>query len=164
MSKDEDRAWRLLETVSGWLRHAEAKLTAALGFIGVTGGALFGISKGADFDCWSAAVAWLGAITVIAAGLVTLAGLLPRRRSVDPHNVVFYRDIFESNATSADYTAKVRKATKSDDFEVAILKQVYNVSRVADRKFAAATHAFVLLGIALTLTALLGAARAAGAI
>ncbi|MFS0885072.1 Pycsar system effector family protein [Aeromicrobium sp. 179-A 4D2 NHS] len=155
MSVDTEDAWRLLDNAAGWLRHAEAKLTAALGFLGLLAAGLFAVVRIMEPSPCAFIAAALASICLVVSGYYTVDGLLPRRAAVNNNDsTVFYAHI-ASRANASRYLSDIDAPTH--DLRREVLRQVYNVSKVADKKYDSCVNAYKWLVGASILTVALAA-------
>lgn len=159
MTAATEDEWHLLDNASGWLRHAEAKLTAALGFVGVLGAGLFALAANMEKTILSIILACGAAACLVIAGGVVFRGLIPKRASVDVLSTVYYADIAQCK-DSTEYVDSVRAA--DHDLPREILRQVYNIAVVADAKYDDCHCAYGWLGGAVAVTSILAALRVVG--
>ncbi len=76
---DPDQAWKALNLVNDWIRHAEAKTGATLAAAGVTGGVLYNLVKDQEhLSGWLCTVAVLCGVAIVACALCATIALVPR--------------------------------------------------------------------------------------
>lgn len=144
-----EQAWKILQLVDEWIRHAETKLAATLVAAGVSGGALFNLVRAQDetslyFDI----VAVLCCTAVILSGVAAMVGLYPVLKSSalaedDEVNLVFFGDIDRAHRIDASgYRRELHALTAHPD-ELArhLNRQIHANSVVAGKKFRWATFA-----------------------
>lgn len=141
---DPEQAWKTLGLVDDWLKHAEAKLAAALATTGVGGGVLFNLvtKQGQPSVAVNVAAAVCG-ITLFGAGVFAIVGLFPvvqlgrRQQGRDQVNPVFFRDIAHAYRCDAPgYSAVLHRLTMDfDDIVGHLGQQIHANAVVADRKY-----------------------------
>lgn len=145
--------WSQLENVSGWIRHADAKLATLIAFVGLAGGGLYVTAQG-KAPVWIIMVAAAAGLGLVISGLLAFAGLLPRR----PYSPSSTRDRIYYRAIANDYTGPDAYArdllSARSDLRANLARQIYANSCVADRKFVLATWstAFLLVALAMLVT------------
>jgi hypothetical protein len=184
---DPDQAWKALSLVNDWIRHAEAKATAALAASGVTAGVLYNLFHSqAHPSLILSIVVTINVITIIASAGSAVMALVPRltvrkakpdRVSThavtqvsapsaaipeDPVNLLFFRDIARHYRGDAPTYTQVLSTLTSDPIKLTeyIGHQVHANSDVAHRKYGWANRASVGLAadlIMLGITAILTA-------
>jgi hypothetical protein len=141
---DPEQAWKTLGLINDWLKHAEAKLAAALATTGVGGGVLFNLvtKQGQPSVAVNVAAAVCG-ITLFGAGVLAIIGLFPvvqlgrRQQGHDLVNPLFFHDIACAYMGDAPgYSAVLHRLTIDfDDLVGHLGRQVHANAIVADRKY-----------------------------
>ncbi|MBF9129462.1 hypothetical protein I0C86_10845 [Plantactinospora sp. S1510] len=149
-------AWQVLELVSQWIRHAEAKAAAVLAGAGVTGTVLYQLIRAEPSPSW-----WFGATTAVATALVLCAGcgsavaLWPRTRGTGaPVGLIFFDDVSRSYPEGARYVAALRWQNAQDELFEQIAWQIWLSATVARRKYGLIRCALIALLAALALVGL----------
>ncbi|NUO40849.1 MAG: hypothetical protein HOV82_02310 [Streptomyces sp.] len=157
-----DNAWRILDTIRDWTKHAEAKAAATLTAAGVVAGILYSlVNGGGDRSVWFASAAAVSAVCTVAAGITAGLVLWPRQQltvGTMPTSLLFYDHIARAySASHSDYSDRLTELLRDEDALVAaVVDQIWATALVARRKFR-----WVGRSIGLLLFALLGLAVAA---
>ncbi|KAA0940813.1 Pycsar system effector family protein [Streptomyces apricus] len=169
-----ENAWRVLEVIRDWTKHAETKAATIMAAAGVVGGVLYSLVAGGgdrwDHSPWFAAAAVVSAVCTVAAGLTAGLVLWPRQRlsgGTEPTSLLFYDHIGREHPTShADYRDRLSELLRDEDALVAaVADQVWANALVARRKYRWVGRSIVLLLFALTavaVAAILSAAETLG--
>lgn len=166
-----DSAWRILDTIRDWIKHAETKAATTLAAAGVVAGVLYSlVTGGGDRSAWFASAAVMSAVCTVAAGLTAGLVLWPRQRlavGTMPASLLFYDHIGRAySASHSDYRDRLSELLRDEDALVAaVVDQIWANALVARRKFRWAGRSiglllFALLGLAVA--AVLSAAETAG--
>ena len=155
-SEEIEMLWNLLQSVSAWIRHAEAKLGALVAFAGA--GLAVAVNVGMDLSQTDSVFGTIVfSLTVLAGGLSSFSailGLLPRtiKKSSTPGNEaspIFFGDIagaFDTPRALKNALSRVGNDGQPS-FQDFIIQQIYENSIVASRKFCCAkTASFFLAG------------------
>ena len=79
MTPSQDQAWKALGLVNDWIKHADAKVGATLGFSGVVAVLLYNLVKTEDDPGWILSVVTvLCAVALVAGGGSAALALMPR--------------------------------------------------------------------------------------
>lgn len=160
-------AWRILDTVRDWTKHAEAKAATTLAASGVLAGVLYSLVTGAHTGSpWFAAAALLAAVCAVAAGLTAGLVLWPRQRISDPTlptSLLYYDHIGRAYAGShAAYRARLHALLRDEEaLETAVAEQIWAGALVARRKYYWVGRSIGLLLVALTALAVAAVLSAA---
>lgn len=178
VASDPDQAWKSLNLVNDWIRHADAKVGATLAVSGVSAAMLYNLVRGQHnpgFLLSSAAVI-AGVATGLAGGSAALA-LMPRLaletkftqwrscRDVameelgprdDPVNLLFFSNVAKQYDGDAPSYIELLCALTADREKLTrqIAHQVHANATVAHRKFIWADRAIRLIVIALLVLAI----------
>lgn len=159
-----DSAWRTLQVVSDWIRHAETKAAVTLTATGVIGGILYSLVTTASphslaFDLAASLCAVLTAASAMATGMV----LRPRRtNNGQPPNLLFFEHVASAYPSPGDGYPEALSRLLADDrtLTAAVAEQIWANAHVARRKYFWSGVGTVLLLCAfgaVILTAALGA-------
>ncbi|MGX1543064.1 Pycsar system effector family protein [Streptomyces adustus] len=157
-----DHAWRILENVREWTKHAEAKAATTLAAAAALGGVLYTLVTGTDDrSAWFDAAAASCALCVLGSGLTAGMALWPRPRlrgSSEPDSPLHYDHIARRHkGSSADYRARLTDLLQDEEALVsAIADQAWANAQVAHHKYS-----WVSRSVALLLTSLATLAVAA---
>ena len=149
-------AWRILDTVRDWTKHAETKAATTLAASGVLVGVLYSLVTGGGSDAPGFVVAAaVTAVCAVAAGLTAGLVLWPRQRIADPTlptSLLFYDHIGRAYATShADYRDRLHALLRDEEALVsAVAEQIWANALVARRKYRWVGRSVGLLLVALT--------------
>lgn len=166
-----ENAWRILDTIRDWTKHAETKAATTLAASGVIGGVLYSlVTGGDDHSPWFAAAAAVSTVCTVAAGLTAGLVLWPRHRlsgDTAPASLLFYDHIGREYATShADYRDRLNQLLRDEEALVAaVTDQIWANALVARRKYSWVGRSIGLLLLALTavaVAAVLSAAETVG--
>ncbi|UXY27241.1 Pycsar system effector family protein [Streptomyces sp. HUAS TT20] len=164
-----DNAWRTLQIVTDWIKHAEAKAAVTLTAAGVIGGILYSLvtttsPRNLPFDLAASLGAALTAGSAMAAGLV----LRPRRKTngnngnnEQPPNLLFFEHIARAYRSPEDGYTQALSRLLADDRKLttAVAEQIWANAHVARQKYFWSSIGTVLLLYAFAsvlLTATLG--------
>lgn len=166
-----ENAWRILDTIRDWTKHAETKAATILAAAGVLGGVLYSlVTGGDDRSPWFAAAAAVSAVCTVAAGLTAGLVLLPRQRLPDrtaPASLLFYSHIGSEYATRPDvYRDRLGELLRDEEaLAAAVADQIWANALVARHKYRWVGRSIGLLLFAVTavaVTAVLSAAETVG--
>jgi hypothetical protein len=137
---DPDQAWKVLQLVNDWVRHAETKLAATLGAAGISGGLLYSLAANRnDASVPFNIAAAICCTAVIVAGIAAMIGLLPtlRHRTSTSSNPLYFDDIQRAYRGDTSRYRDALHAITTDRGELLGLlgQQIQAVSGVASRKF-----------------------------
>ncbi|MEV7196853.1 Pycsar system effector family protein [Streptomyces sp. NPDC093510] len=166
-----DNAWRILDTIRDWTKHAETKAATTLAAAGVVAGVLYSLVTGSGGrSAWFASAAAVSAVCTVAAGLTAGLVLWPRQRiavGTMPTSLLFYDHIGrEYSASHSEYRDRLNELLRDEDaLLAAVVDQIWANALVARRKFGWVSRSiglllFALLGLAVA--AVLSAAETAG--
>jgi hypothetical protein len=148
-----DDAWRLLELVVEWIKHAEAKAAATLGAAGVLGGLLYTLAyQMAVPDATFAVSAMICAGAVVTSAAAAVVALRPRLRAGGPASGLLYYQSIAQNFPDGpvDYAREFLKLVGSQPATVdAIAHQIWANSVVATQKYRALNLAVIALVVGL---------------
>jgi hypothetical protein len=161
-----DHGWRILDSVTNLIGHADSKAGAILAACGVIGGLLFSLVSGrTGLSAWAIVPATAcAALAGTAAGCAGMA-LRPRRIHVGlPFNALYFEHIARVGGDSATrYGESLRELLRdTETLTDQLVAQIWISSRIAVRKYDWVDRAMLALFGSLTalgLTALLIAVR-----
>jgi hypothetical protein len=134
-----DNAWKTLELIIDWIKHAETKAVATLGVSGVIGGVLYTLVKNEhNASAWFGVSASICAVFMFGAGIGAGMALRPRLRSPKGSaNLLYYDHIASKYHTNIDaYTDSLTTLILDHKaLIVAIAGQVWANAHVARRKY-----------------------------
>lgn len=147
-----DDLWRTLQTVSDWIRVADAKAGAALAIDGVLL-AIITARLRATAAPSALAVAGSSATIAVAAvsALLAIWAVVPRTRWLRANSLVHYGTIAAFGTASAYRTAAVAAFTDPNGVVEALTAHIWTISRSAVRKYRLVTLAILLLVVAMVL-------------
>ncbi|MFM9700230.1 Pycsar system effector family protein [Streptomyces europaeiscabiei] len=156
-----DNAWRTLQIVTDWIKHAEAKAAVMLTAAGVIGGILYSLVSTAPphnlpFDLTASLCALLTAGSAMATGMA----LRPRRKNIgQPPNLLFFEHVAHAYRSPEDgYTEALSRLLVDDrTLTAAVAEQIWANAHVARRKYFWSGVGTVLLLCALAAVALTAA-------
>src|SRR5699024_1279579 len=170
-AQNTDDAWRVLDLVSDWLKHAEAKAGLALAAAGVLGGPLYSLVSGLSAPAW-----WVVVVMIVPAVFATTAGmcsaiplLLRLLRQEPAVSKIYYDHISRAYPKRGSGDERSLSEFQEDFAEVVGVKsslldelcaQIWANSHVARVKFVWSTRAMacVMLSAAFIATASAGVA------
>lgn len=148
--------WKLLQSVTEWVRHAESKLGAIIAFSGA--GLAVAISVGSKIE--EAATTWgtvwfLSAVIATALSAVSsILGLMPRTEKKSPTvyadaSPVYFGDIARSFESPNELEGALIRVGSGEgpSYKDLIIEQIYENSRVASLKYFWAKVASASLGV-----------------
>ena len=173
---DPDQAWKALNLVNDWIRHAETKTGATLAAAGVTGGVFYNLVKDQHHpSCRLSVVAVLCCVAIVSAALCATLALVPRlslkwpfgkggvaappdgeTNTEDLSSLLFFAHIARDyKPDDAPTYAQVLKTLSSDRHQLTeqIGRQVHQNAHVARRKYRWSTAAIYALSADLLLLA-----------
>jgi Family of unknown function (DUF5706) len=133
-----ERAWKIFETVSTMIDHADRKGGAILATCGVTAATVLSLMASRKY--WSipatAAAVLTMALAFTAAGLAC-AALWPRRRRADsPTSLLYFDHIIRRDQTASTYSdALWNLLTDTRTLNAGIAEQIWATAHVAARKY-----------------------------
>ena len=147
-----DNLWRTLQSVSDWIRVADAKAGAALAI----DGALLAITaarlRGTTALSSTATVGSSLTIAVAAlSGLLAIWSVVPRTRWLRANSMVHYGTIAAFSTSGAYHKAAVAAFSEPDGIVEALTAHIWTISRSARRKYRLVTLAIQLLVVAMAL-------------
>lgn len=150
--------WRTLQTVSEWIRVADAKAVANLTVDGVIL-AILTTKLGSTPSPTPAATAVLFVAIAFTAGsgLSAIWAVVPRTRRVKASSMVHYGTIAAFETSAMYYSAAISTFTNPDELTKALADHIWTISRLAVRKYRLITLGIKLLvgGFLLGLVAIL---------
>lgn len=139
---DTEQAWRILFLVNDWIKHAETKLSVALGAAGVTAGVLYNfVLDNRDADLIFMVIAAVCGTSIIFSLTSAMIGLspvlkLPRANSTEA-NPLFFGEIASLYTSDfSGYAAALATLSETPGDEMRQLgRQIFVNSAVARRKY-----------------------------
>ncbi|MFD3589820.1 Pycsar system effector family protein [Streptomyces sp. NPDC058683] len=134
-----ENAWRTLQTVTDWIKHAEAKAAVTLTAAGVIGGILYSLVSTAPphnlpLDLAASLCALLTAGSTMATGMV----LRPRRKNLGQQpNLLFFEHVARAYRSPEDGYPEALARLLADDrtLTAAVAEQIWANAHVARRKY-----------------------------
>ncbi|MGW1619564.1 Pycsar system effector family protein [Streptomyces sp. NPDC002172] len=161
-----DNAWRTLQTVTDWIKHAEAKAAVTLTAAGVIGGIVYSLVTTARLhDLPFALAASLCALLTAGSATATAMVLRPRRKNIgQPPNLLFFEHVAHAYRSPEDGYPEALARLLADDraLTVAVAEQIWANAHVARRKYFWSGVATVLLLCAFAALALTAALAVLG--
>ncbi len=138
-----EQAWKILQLINEWVRHAETKLAATLAAAGISGGVLFSlIQNRQETSGYFSAAAIICCAAAILSGASAMVGLYPVLGIRVPDrdgeaDLMFFGDIKRFHRHDAHgYLEALRALTSTPDELVRHLgRQIHANSVIAGRKF-----------------------------
>ncbi len=142
-SAGPDQAWKILQMVNEWVRHAETKLAATLAAAGISGGVLFNLVRNQhETSVYFDVAAVVCCTAVILSGVSAMIGLypvlkLPSARGDAAANLVSFGDVDRAHRDDASGYEQALHALTADADELTrhLSRQIHANSVVAARKF-----------------------------
>lgn len=152
-------AWKALQQVNERIKVADAKAAATTTGAGVLGGLLlrsFPPSANWPSDPWRAGVAVISLALVGMSALLALHAFVPRLRAARGHGPsIYFGHIVERYPSSRAFRKALRGALNQEGrLQRLILDQLWENSRIAERKLRTVKWAIYLLSCALPSSAL----------
>lgn len=166
-SQRSEHAWRILDAVRDWTKHAETKAATTLAASGVVGGVLYSlVTGGDDRSPWFTVAVAVSALCSVSAGVTAGLVLLPRQRltgSALPTSLLFYHHITRECATGRDYGDRLNELLRDEDALVtAVADQIWATAVVAGRKYRWVGRSIALLLLAVVAVAVAAVVSAVG--
>jgi hypothetical protein len=155
-----DQAWKTLDLVNDWIKHADAKIAVTLAATAASGVMLFNLAKGASrHGHWFVALVTLTALGLGFTALCAFTAIVPRVTLVKKKqpekfdNLLFYRHIANGYRNKANAYALALGSLTMDRQSLTqqIAEQVHANSIVADRKYKWADRALRALAVGVVL-------------
>lgn len=157
---DPDHAWRALDLVNEWVKHAEAKSGASLAAAGVVGGVLFNLVSDYPRASWWVVVPAIACgVAAVFAGVAAGVAIWPRLRAREaPTSLLYFNHIARGHAEAATYQETLRLLT-TDRLRLTqeIGHQVWANSKLATAKYKWAGLSIVCLLLAVACLAITAA-------
>lgn len=136
-----DHAWKTLNLVIDWIKHAETKAAAVLATAGVAGGVLYNLvkSQSTGFDILNV-VAGVSGVMLFASAICSGIALWPRLSiKGNTTSLLYYADIarqYPPKRGSQEYVEALRVVTSSDPKLMSeIASQIWANAHVASSKY-----------------------------
>lgn len=128
--------WRTLQTVSDWVKFADAKAGATLAVDSVILALLVGRLRGSPRPELSTIVALFCAIALAAfSGLLAVWAVMPRVRRLGADSMVHYGTIAKFEVPASYCAAAIATLANSNEFAKTITRHIWTLSRVAAHKY-----------------------------
>lgn len=128
--------WRTLQTVSDWVKFADAKAGATLAVDGVILALLVGRLRGFPKPEFSTIVALFCAIALAAfSGLLAVWAVMPRTRRLGADSMVHYGTIAKFDSATSCCAVAIATLTNPNEFAKTITGHIWTISRVAEHKY-----------------------------
>jgi hypothetical protein len=138
--------WRTLQTVSEWIRVADAKAGATLAVDGVMLALLVGRLRGIPTPSAVPAAGFSAAVILAAvSGLLAIWTVVPRTRRLGAASMVHYGTIAGFGSAVTYHSAAVALLADPDAVAKALTDHIWTISRSAKRKYLLVTWAIRLL-------------------
>jgi hypothetical protein len=128
--------WRTLQTVSDWLKFADAKAGATLAVDGAILALLAGRLRGSPKPEPSTIVALFCAIALAAfSGLLAVWAVMPRTRRLGADSMVHYGTIAKFESAARYCAVSIATLADANEFAKTITRHIWTISRVAAQKY-----------------------------
>jgi hypothetical protein len=142
----KDDLWRTLQTVSEWVRVADAKAGATLAVDGVLLALLTGRLRGAQAPSALMTAGLSVALTAAAvSGLLAVSAIVPRMKRLGADSMIHYGTIAAFGSARSYHEEAVALISDLEAASRALTQHIWIISRSAKRKYHLVTWAIRLL-------------------
>ncbi|PZS28722.1 MAG: hypothetical protein DLM61_14255 [Pseudonocardiales bacterium] len=139
VERTTEDAWKLLDVVVGWVKHAEAKAVATLAAAGVIGGLLYNVVRSEPKPSFPLdACAALCGILVLVAAVCSACALWPRLRlSGTSRSLLYFAHIARDHEKDEGAYVEAFRTLADDQDKMLgqLASQIWSNSRVATQKY-----------------------------
>jgi hypothetical protein len=153
VKRTTDDAWKLLDVVVGWVKHAEAKAVATLAAAGVVGGLLYNVVRSEPQPSFPLEVcAALCGILVMATAVCSACALWPRLQfSGTSRSLLYFSHIVQDHEKDEGAYGEAFRTLADDQNKMLgqLASQIWTNSRIATQKYWWSNLALVALLLAI---------------